>query len=51
MKRMESPSVVGVAVATAKVDQGATAATTTVTKVTAVMVHHMQILSRYRYLH
>jgi hypothetical protein len=51
MKRMESPSTVGVAVATTKVDQGATAATTTGTKVATAMVHHVQIPSRYRYLH
>jgi hypothetical protein len=51
MKRMESPSVVGVAVAMAKVDQGATTATTTGTKVTAAMVRHVQIPSRYRCLH
>jgi hypothetical protein len=35
----------------AKVDQGATAATTTGMKVAATMVRHMQIPSRYRYLH
>jgi hypothetical protein len=40
MKRMESPSAVGVAIATTKVDLGATAATTTGTKVAAAMVHH-----------
>jgi hypothetical protein len=51
MKRMESPSAVGVAVATAKVDQGATAATTTGTKVAVAMVCHVQIPSRYRYPH
>jgi hypothetical protein len=51
MKRMESPSAVGVAVAMARVDLGATAATMTWTKVAAAMVHHMQIPSRYRYLH
>jgi hypothetical protein len=48
---MESPSAVGVAIATAKVDPGATAATTTRTKVAAAMVHHMQIPSCYRCLH
>jgi hypothetical protein len=51
MKRMESPSVVGVAVATAKVDPGATAAMTTGTRVAAGMVCHMQIPSRYCCLH
>jgi hypothetical protein len=51
MKRMESPSAVGVAIATTKVDQEATAATTTRTKVAAAMVRHVQIPSRYRYLH
>jgi hypothetical protein len=50
MKRMESPSVVGVAVATTRVDRGATAMTTTGTRVAAVTVHHVQILSRYRCL-
>jgi hypothetical protein len=50
MKRMESPSIMGVAIATTKVDQGATAATTTGTRVAAVMVCHVQIPSRYRYL-
>jgi hypothetical protein len=47
MKRMGSPSAVGVAVATAKVDLGATAMTTTGTKVAAAMVRHVQIPSRY----
>jgi hypothetical protein len=51
MKRMESPSAVGVAIATAKVDLGATAATTTGMKVAAAMVRHVQIPSRYRCLH
>jgi hypothetical protein len=51
MKRMESPSAVGVAVAMAKVDLGATAATMTGTKVATMMVHHVQIPSRYRYPH
>jgi hypothetical protein len=51
MKRMESPSAAGVAVAMTKVDPGATAATMTGTKVAAAMVHHEQIPSRYRYLH
>jgi hypothetical protein len=51
MKSMESPSVVGVAVATARVDPGAIAATTTGMRVAIVMVCHVQIPSRYRYLH
>jgi hypothetical protein len=51
MKRMESPSAVGVAVDTTKVDPGATAATTTGTKVATMMVCHVQIPSRYRCLH
>jgi hypothetical protein len=51
MKRMESPSIMGVAVATAKVDQGATAATMTGMKVAATMVRHVRILSHYRCLH
>jgi hypothetical protein len=41
----------GVAIAIAKVDPGATAATTTGTRVAAVMVHHVQIPSHYRCLH
>jgi hypothetical protein len=51
MKRMESPSVVGVAVAMAREDPGAIAAMTTGTRVGAVMVCHVQIPSRYRCLH
>jgi hypothetical protein len=51
MKIMESPSAVGVAVATAKVDPGATTTTMTETRVTVAMVHHMQIPSHYRFLH
>jgi hypothetical protein len=51
MKRMESPSAVGVAVATAKVDLGATATMMTGTKVAAAMVRHVQIPSHYRYPH
>jgi hypothetical protein len=51
MKRMESPSAVGVAVAMGKVDLGATAAMTTGTRVAAAMVRHVRIPSRYRYLH
>jgi hypothetical protein len=38
MKKMVSPSAVGVAVATARADLGAITATTTVTRVAAVMV-------------
>jgi hypothetical protein len=41
IKRMESPSIMGVAVATARVDRGATAATMTGTRVVAVMVRHV----------
>jgi hypothetical protein len=51
MKRMESRSTMGVAIATAKVDPGATAVTTTGTRVATAMVCHVQILSRYRCLH
>jgi hypothetical protein len=51
MKRTESPSVVGVAVATARVDHEVTAVTTTGTRVATAMVHHAQIPSRYRCLH
>jgi hypothetical protein len=41
----------GVAVATAREDPGAIAATTTGTRVAAAMVCHVQILSRYHCLH
>jgi hypothetical protein len=41
MKRMESPSIVGVAIATTKVDPRATATTTTGTRVAAAMVCHV----------
>jgi hypothetical protein len=51
MKKMVSPSIVGVAVATARVDPGAIAATTTGTRVATVMVYLVQILSRCRCLH
>jgi hypothetical protein len=51
MKKMVSPSAVGVAVATARVDPGAIAATTTETRVTAVMVCLVQIPSHCRCLH
>jgi hypothetical protein len=51
MKRMESPSAMGVAVAMAKANLGATAATTTGTMVVTAMVCHVQIPSRYRFLH
>jgi hypothetical protein len=50
-KKMGSPSAVGVAVATARVDPGAIAATTIETRVAAVMVYLVQIPSRYRCLH
>jgi phage-related minor tail protein len=50
MKKMASPSAVGVAVATARVDPGAIAATTTGTKVAAVMVYLVQIPSHCRCL-
>jgi hypothetical protein len=48
---MVSPSAVGVAVATARVDPGAITATTTGTRVTATMVYLVQIPSRYCCLH
>jgi hypothetical protein len=51
MKKMVSPSAVGVAIATARVDPGAIAVTTTGTRVAAVMVYLMQILSHCRCLH
>jgi hypothetical protein len=51
MKKMVSPSAVGVAVATARVDPGAITATTTGTRVATVMVCLVQIPSRYRCLH
>jgi hypothetical protein len=50
-KKMVSPSVVGVAVATARAGPEAIAATTTGTRVAAVMVYLAQIPSRYRCLH
>jgi hypothetical protein len=50
MKKMVSPSAAGVAVATTRVDPGAIAATTTGTRVAAVMVCLVQIPSRYRCL-
>jgi hypothetical protein len=50
-KKMVSPSVVGVAVATATADPGAIVTTTTGTRVAAVMVCLAQIPSRYSYLH
>jgi hypothetical protein len=46
MKKMGSPSAVGVAVATARVDPGAIAVMTTGTRVVVAMVCHMQIPSR-----
>jgi hypothetical protein len=51
MKKMVSPSAVGVAITTARVDPGAIAATTTVMRVTAAMVCLVQIPSRCRCLH
>jgi hypothetical protein len=51
IKKMVSPSAVGVAIAMARVDPGAIAATTTGTRVAAAMVCLVQILSRYRCLH
>jgi hypothetical protein len=51
MRKMVSPSAMGVAAATARVDPGAIAAMTTVTKVAAAMVCLVQITSRCRYLH
>jgi hypothetical protein len=51
MKRMESPSAVGVAVATARVVHEVTVVTMTGTRVTGAMVCRAQIPSRYRCLH
>jgi hypothetical protein len=51
MKRMESPSIVGVAIATTRVDPGAIAVMMTRTMVAIAMVCHVQIPSHYRYLH
>jgi hypothetical protein len=51
MKKMVSPNAVGVAVATARVDPGAIAATMTGTRVAAMMVCLVQIPSHCRYLH
>jgi hypothetical protein len=51
MKKMVSPSTVGAAAATARVDPRAIAVTTTETRVTAVMVCLAQIPSRCRCLH
>jgi hypothetical protein len=48
---MDSPSTVGVAIATARVDPGAITAMMTGTRVAIAMVYHVQIPSRYRYLH
>jgi hypothetical protein len=45
MKRMESPSAVGVAVATARVVPEVTAATTTEMRVAGVTTRRVQILS------
>jgi hypothetical protein len=51
MKKMASPSAVGVAVATTRVDPGAIAAMTTRMRVAAAMVYLVQIPSRCRCLH
>jgi hypothetical protein len=51
MKKMVSPSAVGAAAATARVDPGVIVATTTETRVAAVMVCLVQIPSRCRCLH
>jgi hypothetical protein len=51
MKKMVSTNTVGVAVATARADPGAIAATTIEMRVAAVMVYLMQIPSHYRCLH
>jgi hypothetical protein len=51
MKKMRSPSAVGVAIATARVDPGAIAVMTNGTRVAVAMVCHVQIPSRYCYLH
>jgi hypothetical protein len=50
-KRMESPSAVGVAVATARTVPEVTTTTTIGMKVAGAMTHRAQILSLYRYLH
>jgi hypothetical protein len=51
MKKMASPSVVGVAIATTSVDPGAITATMTGTRVAAAMVCPVQIPSRCRFLY
>jgi hypothetical protein len=51
MKKMVSPSAMGVAVATARVDPRAITAMTTGMRVAAAMVCLVQIPSRYRCLH
>jgi hypothetical protein len=51
MKKMGSPSAVGVVIAMARVDPGAIAMTTTKTRVAAAMVCLVQIPCRYRCLH
>jgi hypothetical protein len=51
MKKMGSPSALGVAVATARVDPGAIATMTTGMRVAIAMVCHVHIPSRYHYLH
>jgi hypothetical protein len=50
MRKMVSPSTVGVVVATARVDPGAITATATRMRVVATMVYLMQIPSLYRCL-
>jgi hypothetical protein len=50
-KRMESPSTVGVAVATARAVPEVTTATTTGMKVAGATTRRAQIPSLYRYLH
>jgi hypothetical protein len=51
MKKMVSPSAVGAAAATARVDPGAIAMMTTEMRVAAMMVCLAQIPSHCRYLH
>jgi hypothetical protein len=51
MKKMVSPSAVGVAAATVRVDPGVIIATTTARRVAAARVYLEQILSRCHCLH
>jgi hypothetical protein len=51
MKRMESPSAVGVAVAMPFAVPEVTTTTTTEMRVAGAMTHRAQIPSLYRYLH